>query len=112
MSKTHDLNLDRGAINLLMVMLQGHSWYDTPADAYRAGEVLELPEFDDPAKPAETATQAEKKEYLLRPVTITVGEKQRDTLKRCVDTHAKKGFFGPSKHANRLLRELGLAPTE
>ncbi len=104
----HALNLTNGAIEALKQTLGSPGWYDTPSLAYRAGQILEMPEFDITAPPIEEAAALWRKQ----PVTISLSEKLRDTAKKCIEAYLKKGSFSITKDAMVLMRELGLAPED
>jgi hypothetical protein len=107
-AKTHTLNLTNGAVEGLKSVLGSAGWYDSAVQAYRAGQILEMPEMDLVAPPVAEAAVLWRNE----PRALVLNEKQRETAKQCVEAFIKKGAFSINAHAMALMRELGLAPTE
>ncbi len=105
---THVLDLTHGAVETLKLALGSPGWYDTASLAYRAGQILEMPELDITAPPVPEAVDGWRK----HPMTLTLSEKLRDTAKKCVEHYLKKGGFAITKDAMVLMRELGLAPED
>lgn len=108
MSVNHVLKLDNGAVEALRATLASPGWYEDPGTAYRAGQILELPELDLTAPPIEEAASLWRKE----PRELVLTERQRATAKTCVESYLKKGAFSINRHSMALIRELGLAPEE
>lgn len=106
--KTHILKLDNGAVEALKMTLGAPGWYDDPATAYRAGQILEMPELDLVAPPVAEAAELWRKV----PLTIELSERLRATAKKCIEAYLKKGQLGINRHSMALMRELGLAPED
>lgn len=120
------LELNYGAINLLKQVLSSLGWYTETSDAYRAGQLLESPEFELPRPPhdqvlsgspevrAEQQAAAERAAlaWVRTKVSLECTEKQRETMKRCVESFMKKGGLPAGEVTNRILDQLGLAPTD
>ncbi len=123
-AKTYDLDLNNAAGYLLLQILVSPGWAgEDRALLYRAGQLLERPDFefeDRPAGPAASASQADQRAasqaleaWGKSPHVISnVTEKQRDACKKATEHVMQKGGVGASTTLNRILRTLGLAPED
>lgn len=110
----HTLTLNRDAVGLLAGALSQGAWYaekDQTAHAYRAGQVLELPAMDNGPQP-ESKDPLVAKAWLSFPVSVELTDKQRDTVRACVEFFLKSGRLPPGRATSLLMRELGLAPED
>lgn len=105
------LQLDRGSIRLLGQVLNSAGWSTTTSDSYRAGELLESPEFELPKPPAEQDESAALAWTRVH-VELPISAKQRETARKAVEHFVLKAALTNGRHTNLLLRALGLAPED
>ena len=110
--KTHTLKLLRGSLYQLVQILATPGTFTSPADLYRAGELLEAPELDLKDAPKEGTPVEKQREWGMVEVDLVVTERQREVCKKGVEYHVGKGGLPSGRYTNRLMRELGLAPED
>lgn len=108
MSKPHQINLTHGAATILSQVLNIAGSAKDVVELYRAGQINEDHLSAIPPRPSDEDGDDYKAWLSQMLPTFTLTERQRETAKVMV-LAAIKGI-PPSKHANVLLRELGLNP--
>lgn len=107
----HIANLTRSAARLLASMLIAPGWYEDGITAARACAILEMPEFDqDPGERKDGSAELES--WSAEPVVVTLTERQRDTIKSCIEKHAKRGAMPLGKAAGAIFRAFGFEPKD
>lgn len=107
----HTAQINRGAAVLLSSMLIAPGWYEDGVTAARACAILEMPELDqDPGERKDGSD--ELKAWESEVVALELTERQRDTIKTCVEKHAKGGRMPLGRAAGALLRAFGFEPKD
>lgn len=108
----HIIKINRGAARLLVSMLSHGGWYTDPAQAARACSLMDLPELEqDPGDRKDDSP--EFKAWALESVEFKVTERQRDTVKACIEAHSKVGRFHiGNRSMGPLLRAFGFEPKD
>lgn len=92
---TKDFTLNYGTIKLVKELLSFGGWANEIVDIYNAGKLIEtLPE--------------EVPENFLKPVTITLTDKQFNTIVKALKFSAEKGIILPSPYAVQAIEQFEL----
>lgn len=95
---TKDYNLYIGTVRLLKELLAMGGWSNEIIDIYNAGKLIEtLPE-----------NNSETKEELTTLVTVTLTDKQVNTITKAFTFHTQKGIILPTIYAIQAIEALEL----
>jgi hypothetical protein len=110
-TKTHTLNLTKGAVSLLKTTLGMPGWYEGAkvSVTVRAADIMENPAVSDVVLPEDLRGDAAKEDAWAKEASVLVlTEGEREAAKVCIRHFLKKAQLAPSKHTRALIKELGI----
>ena len=111
-----EMELKRGAINILSNLLQGNQWYGSPKAIYLAGQILAevLPEPEDAPKDVKGVqiSGITLRDWLRRTSKLTFTSSQAKVVTECVKFYIDRKDLPPGEHVNNLMDAFKLKPDD
>jgi len=109
-----EVELKRGAVNILNNLLQGTRWYTSTKAAYLAGQILTevIPELEGPPKTAtdQQATGEVLNNWLRTPFKLNFTPAQAKTAGECIKFFLDSKDLPPGEYVMNLMDVFKLKP--